>query len=48
MSTATAVGELDLPALDYADPSLRGDRFHDVLRDLRARTWVARAEPIRW
>ena len=48
MSTVTSVDELDLPALDYADPSLRGERFHEVLRDLRERTWVARAEPVGW
>ena len=48
MSTVTSVDELDLPALDYADPSLRGDRFHQVLRELRERTWVARAEPVGW
>ena len=48
MSAIPAVDELDLPALDYADASLRGDRFHDVLRDLRERTWVARAEPVGW
>jgi cytochrome P450 len=46
--TLVPIAELDLPALDYADPSLRGDRFHDVLRDLRERTWVARAEPVGW
>ena len=48
MTTATAVADLDLPALDYADPSLRGERFHEVLRDLREQTWVARAEPVGW
>jgi cytochrome P450 len=46
--TLTSVADLDLPALDYADPSLRGDRFHDVLRALREQTWVARAEPVGW
>jgi cytochrome P450 len=48
VSTVTSIGELDLPALDYTDESLRGERFHDVLRDLRERTWVARAEPVGW
>jgi len=42
------VADLDLPALDYADPSLQGQRFHDTLRDLREQTWVARAEPVGW
>lgn len=48
MPTATSVTDLDLPALDYADPALRGDRFHEVLRELRERTWVARADPVGW
>jgi cytochrome P450 len=48
MPTLVSVADMDLPALDYADPSLRGDRFHDVLRELRERTWVARAEPVGW
>ena len=43
-----AVADLDLPALDYADPTLHGERFHDTLRELRERTWVARAEPVGW
>jgi cytochrome P450 len=42
------VADLDLPALDYADPSLHGQRFHDTLRELREQTWVARAEPVGW
>jgi cytochrome P450 len=41
----TIVAELELPAFDYTDASLTGARFHDVLRELRERTWVARAEP---
>ena len=43
MPTVTPVADLDLPALDYADPELRGDRFHEVLGSLRERSWVARA-----
>ncbi len=38
----TVVSELELPALDYTDPSLRGERFHDAMRDLRAHGWLAR------
>ncbi len=38
------VGDLDLPVLDPDDPSLRGARFHEVLGDLAARSWLARAE----
>jgi cytochrome P450 len=37
----TAVGELELPALDYLDPELRGPRFHEAMRDLRERGWLA-------
>src|SRR5215218_7164643 len=48
MQTVPTVDELDLPAFDYADPSLRGERFHEALRDLRERTWLARAEPVGW
>ncbi len=44
----SAVAELDLPAFDYADESLRGPRFHEALRELRERTWVARADPVGW
>jgi cytochrome P450 len=36
------VSELELPALDYTDPSLRGERFHDAMRELRAHGWLAR------
>lgn len=35
------VSELDLPAFDYMDPSLRGDRFHDRMRHLGAEGWLA-------
>ncbi|MGH2953562.1 MAG: cytochrome P450 [Solirubrobacterales bacterium] len=43
---ARAVSDLDLPAFDYSDPELRGDRFHEVLDELRAHSWIARAEPV--
>ena len=39
------VADLDLPSLNYLDPALSGTRFHDTLRELRERSWVARAEP---
>lgn len=42
-STARAVGELGLPVLDYADPELRGERFHRVMRELAAQGWLAAA-----
>ena len=31
----TAVTELELPSFDYADPELRGERFHAAMRELR-------------
>jgi cytochrome P450 len=33
---------LDLLEIDHLDPTLRGERFHDVLRDAAARGWLAR------
>ena len=44
----TAVAELDVPAFDYMDAALTGPRFEDALRELRERTWLARAEPFGW
>ncbi len=35
------VTDLELPVLDYTDPELRGQRFHDALTALRADTWLA-------
>lgn len=35
------VSELELPAFDYTDPALRGERFHDAMRDLREQGWLA-------
>jgi cytochrome P450 len=35
------VDELELPSFDYTDPALRGARFHEALRELRARGWLA-------
>src|SRR5688572_11420666 len=46
MTAASTVAELDLPALDYMDPELRGERFHEVLRAAREQSWVARADPV--
>ncbi len=36
-----ALGELDLPVLDPADPLLRGARFHERMAELRAQGWLA-------
>jgi cytochrome P450 len=41
-ASATPVEELELPRLDYLDPSLRGERFHEVMLGLRERSWLAR------
>jgi cytochrome P450 len=38
------VTDLDLPEIDLADPQLRGERWHDAMRELRASgSWLARA-----
>jgi cytochrome P450 len=38
----TLVSELELPAFDYTDPSLRGERFHEAMRELRGGgDWLA-------
>lgn len=33
--------ELDLPSVDTYDPQLRGPRYHEVMRELRERSWLA-------
>ena len=40
----TAVADLDLPRFDYTNPDLRGDRFHQTMQDLRARSWIATSD----
>ena len=37
----TAVGELELPAFDYLDPTLSGPRFHDTMREIASQSWLA-------
>ncbi len=37
----TLVAELELPAFDYMDPSLRGERFHEEMAAARAKGWLA-------
>ena len=37
----TLVTELELPAFDYMDASMRGDRFHAAMSDLRSKGWLA-------
>jgi cytochrome P450 len=40
----TVIGDLKLPHFDYTDPELRGDRFHERMRELRDESWIARAD----
>jgi cytochrome P450 len=35
------VSELDLPAFDSTDPSMRGESFHRAMGELRSRGWLA-------
>jgi cytochrome P450 len=37
----TLVSELELPGFDYTDPSLRGERFQEAMRECSARGWLA-------
>jgi cytochrome P450 len=37
------VSELDLPVFDYMDPSLRGERFHAAMTEVREQGWLAQA-----
>ena len=39
--------ELELPQFDYADPELRGERFHETIDELRGRSWLA-GSPLGW
>ena len=38
-----AASELELPFVDTYDPQLRGDHYHDVMRELREASWLARS-----
>jgi len=35
------LSELELPAFDYTDPSLRGESFHAAMAELRSEGWLA-------
>src|SRR4030088_1013267 len=35
------VSELELPAFDYTDASMRGERFHRAMEEVRAQGWLA-------
>ncbi|MGH2978477.1 MAG: cytochrome P450 [Solirubrobacterales bacterium] len=39
-----ALAELDIPRFDYLDPDLHGDRFHETMRKLRERSWIATSD----
>src|SRR5271170_5998373 len=37
----TLVSDLELPAFDYTDATIRGDQFHEAMSELRAQGWLA-------
>ena len=37
------VSELDLPTFDGTEPSMRGERFHEAMGELRGHGWLAQA-----
>jgi cytochrome P450 len=37
----TALADLELPSFDYLDPTLRGERFHAAMHELREQGWLA-------
>jgi cytochrome P450 len=37
----TLVSDLELPAFDYTDPAMRGESFHEAMRELRKKGWLA-------
>jgi cytochrome P450 len=39
----TQVSELELPAFDYTDETLRGERFHAAMAKVRGQSWLAQA-----
>ena len=39
-----AVTELDIPEFEFLDPTLSGERYHELFKDLAEKSWVARAE----
>jgi cytochrome P450 len=43
-----ALTELEVPQWDYTDETITGSRFHEVMRELRERSWIARADPVGW
>lgn len=39
--------DLPLPTFDYTDPSMRGERFHEVMREVASESWLA-TSPLGW
>jgi cytochrome P450 len=39
----TLVSELELPAFDHTDASMRGEAFHRAMADVRSRGWLAQS-----
>jgi cytochrome P450 len=39
--SVTPVADLELPRFEYLNPELRGDRFHEVMLELRDQSWLA-------
>ena len=35
------VSDLELPVLDYLGPGLKGERFHETMRELSGQSWIA-------
>ena len=42
----TVATELELPSLEFQDPELKGQAFHDAMRELREENWLARVDPV--
>jgi cytochrome P450 len=42
----TTVAELDIPALEFQDPELKGPAFQEAMRELRETNWLARVDPV--
>src|SRR6185503_4103178 len=42
------LAELDVPQWDYTDETITGPRFHEVMRELAEKSWIARADPVGW
>src|SRR5271155_26725 len=40
-SGMTLVSDLELPAFDYTDATIRGEQFHRAMAELRAQGWLA-------